>query len=78
MRTRFGNQVTVPDDKMAAPTWTEDREVQLIELWQTVPCLYKAGHRHYSNKTVKSWAYIEVATAMNCEGKRMPMLFRND
>ena len=56
-------------DKMAELVWTEEREDELVVMWQNTPCLYDITDKSYSDRNVRQKALREISFAMNTSGK---------
>lgn len=52
-----------------ADFWTEEREDELVILWQERPCLYNPALKTHSNRAALLRARTEIGTALGTTGK---------
>ena len=51
-----------------AEFWSQEKEQQLIELWQTKPCLYDCSSKGYANRNKKNLAHEDIASKLGTTG----------
>ena len=54
--------------KMAAVSWTVDKIAQLIDLYETYPCLYNTKDKKYHDRDCRNKAIAEIAAALDNTG----------
>ena len=52
-----------------AYTWTTEKAVELIELYESKPLLYNTKEKKYRDRDMRSKALEEIANALNIPGR---------
>ena len=68
MTARVQSMMAASESEMSN-LWTEEKEAQLCEMWQSKPCLYVTSSRAYSNRNATAAAKADICQELSVSGE---------
>ena len=53
---------------MASVAWSVEKVAELIDMYETFPCLYNVKHKEYHDRDQRSKAIAAIAAALDVSG----------